>query len=86
MHRFWSFIRRSRRDERGAVTTDWVLLCAALVGMAIVIAGTVGNGGKEHSDRVGSCLTGMSKEAALGKDAAARAQAMKDACNTAAAG
>lgn len=30
-----NFIKNFRRDENGAVTVDWVVLTAAVVGMAI---------------------------------------------------
>ena len=33
-----SFIKNFRRDEDGAVTVDWVVLTAAIVGLGIVVA------------------------------------------------
>lgn len=39
-----NFIKNFRRDEDGAVTVDWVVLTAALVGLAILVLGTVTTG------------------------------------------
>ena len=33
-----------KNDESGAVTVDWVVLTAAIVGLGIVVMGTVGDG------------------------------------------
>ncbi|TNF22508.1 MAG: hypothetical protein EP318_03480 [Rhodobacteraceae bacterium] len=30
-----NYIKTFRKDENGAVTVDWVVLCAAIVGLAI---------------------------------------------------
>ncbi|WP_194098081.1 Flp family type IVb pilin [Marivivens aquimaris] len=36
-----NYIKNFRRDEDGAVTVDWVVLTAAMVGIAIAIIGSV---------------------------------------------
>ncbi|NIY71992.1 hypothetical protein HCZ30_06020 [Marivivens donghaensis] len=36
-----NFINNFRRDEDGAVTVDWVVLTAAMVGIAIAIISSV---------------------------------------------
>ena len=36
-----NFIKNFRRDEDGAVTVDWVVLTAAMVGIAIAIISSV---------------------------------------------
>ena len=33
-----------KNDESGAVTVDWVVLTAAIVGLGLVVMNTVGNG------------------------------------------
>ena len=33
-----------KKDESGAVTVDWVVLTAAIVGLGMVVMGTVGDG------------------------------------------
>jgi Flp pilus assembly pilin Flp len=36
-----NFIKNFRRDEDGAVTVDWVVLTAAVVGLAIAAYGAI---------------------------------------------
>ncbi|MCT4558676.1 MAG: hypothetical protein N4A61_11565 [Pelagimonas sp.] len=36
-----NFIKNFRKDENGAVTVDWVVLTAAVVGLAIAAYGTI---------------------------------------------
>ncbi|MGB7244848.1 MAG: hypothetical protein WBC93_22510 [Sulfitobacter sp.] len=36
--------RRFRNRENGAVTVDWVVLCAAVVGLAILIVSSMTDG------------------------------------------
>ncbi len=35
------FIKNFRKDEAGAVTVDWVVLTAAIVGLAVAAYGTI---------------------------------------------
>lgn len=37
----FDFINRFRADEEGAVTVDWVVLTAAVVGLAVVSYGAI---------------------------------------------
>jgi len=37
-------MKRFSRDEDGAVTVDWVVLTAAIVGLAVVAFNTIGDG------------------------------------------
>ncbi|SMO89356.1 hypothetical protein SAMN06265173_1221 [Thalassovita litoralis] len=37
----FNFIRRFHRDESGAVTVDWVVLTAAVVGLAVAAFASV---------------------------------------------
>ena len=50
------FGRRFRRDECGAVTVDWVVLTAALIGLSIAILTSVSQGATELSDDVKRCM------------------------------
>ncbi|WP_170404180.1 Flp family type IVb pilin [Ruegeria arenilitoris] len=50
------FIKNFRKDEDGAVTVDWVVLTAAVVGLAAVAYTQVGEGTKAIADAVGSTL------------------------------
>lgn len=43
-----NFIKNFRKDEDGAVTVDWVVLTAAVVGLAIAAYGTI----QENTDAV----------------------------------
>jgi len=38
------FIKNFRKDENGAVTVDWVVLTAAVVGLAVAAYGTIETG------------------------------------------
>jgi len=38
------FIKNFRKDEDGAVTVDWVVLTAAVVGLGVAGVATVGDG------------------------------------------
>jgi hypothetical protein len=43
-------------DEAGAVTVDWVVLTAALVGLGLAVSGVVGGGLQETSNSINSAL------------------------------
>ncbi|WP_170561023.1 Flp family type IVb pilin [Ruegeria atlantica] len=51
------FIKNFRKDEDGAVTVDWVVLTAAVVGLAAVAYTAIGDGTKGVADSVGGALT-----------------------------
>lgn len=38
------FIKKFRKEEEGAVTVDWVVLTAAVVGLGVAGVATVSNG------------------------------------------
>ena len=40
----YHFIKNFSRDENGAVTVDWVVLTAAVVGLAVAIVATLVDG------------------------------------------
>jgi Flp pilus assembly pilin Flp len=44
-------------DESGAVTVDWVVLTAAIVGLGLVVMNTVGGGIEDLGDIVVTDLT-----------------------------
>ncbi len=43
-------------SEDGAVTVDWVVLTAAIVGMGVAVVTTVSRGALDHSTGVGAAL------------------------------
>ncbi|MES0825986.1 Flp family type IVb pilin [Ruegeria sp. SCP11] len=54
------FIKNFRKDEDGAVTVDWVVLTAAIVGLAAVAYTQIGNGTESIANAVGSTLSSAS--------------------------
>ena len=53
MTKFSAFLK----DEAGAVTVDWVVLTAAIVGLGIVVMQTVGGGITSLSSKINTNLT-----------------------------
>lgn len=53
------FLNRFRRDEDGAVTVDWVVLTAAIVGLGIAVMSTVGNGTTALGETISNELSTM---------------------------
>ncbi|MDA3888522.1 MAG: pilus assembly protein [Allgaiera sp.] len=47
--KLFNLIKTFRNDEDGAVTVDWVVLTAAIVGLGIVVMNTVGTGIKSSA-------------------------------------
>lgn len=52
------FIKNFRKDEDGAVTVDWVVLTAAVVGMCVLAYGYVKDGATSLADRTKGYLDG----------------------------
>ena len=50
------FIKNFRKDEDGAVTVDWVVLTAAVVGLAIAAYSSIETGATALTDSTGSFL------------------------------
>ena len=48
--------KRFQYDESGAVTVDWVVLTAAIVGMGTVVITTIAGGALDHSTGLGAHL------------------------------
>ena len=44
------------KNEDGAVTVDWVVLTAAIVGLGIAVMASVGDGTTQLSDKISSNL------------------------------
>ncbi|OUD08882.1 hypothetical protein BVC71_09170 [Marivivens niveibacter] len=51
-----NFIKNFRNDEDGAVTVDWVVLTAALVGIGIAVISTVSGGTTAMGDKMSTML------------------------------
>ena len=56
MNKFNAFLK----DESGAVTVDWVVLTAAIVGLGIAVMTSVGGGTITLSDKVSSHMASQS--------------------------
>jgi len=62
MMKFSRMLERFSIDESGAVTVDWVVLTAAIVGLGLVVLGTTASGITEASVNVAADI--QSKQAA----------------------
>ncbi len=54
-----NFIKTFRADEDGAVTVDWVVLTAAIVGLGIAVMTTVGRSTVGVGDKIGTAMDGI---------------------------
>ncbi len=54
------FLESFWQDENGAVTVDWVVLTAALVGMAIAVVALVNRGAVDTATGLGAAVAGQS--------------------------
>jgi len=52
-----NFLKSFRRREEGAVTVDWVVLTAAIVGLAVALIGMIAAGATDKSTSVGAFLS-----------------------------
>ncbi len=52
-----NLIKRFDVDEAGAVTVDWVVLTAAIVGLGIAVLTTVGGATDDYAVKIGSHLS-----------------------------
>ncbi|MBV7378982.1 Flp family type IVb pilin [Maritimibacter dapengensis] len=51
--------KKFRADEDGAVTVDWVVLTAAIVGLGIAVLTSVSGGTTSLADKISSSLSAM---------------------------
>lgn len=59
-------IMKFRADEAGAVTVDWVILTAAVVGLAIASFASIYTGSQTVGNKVGTYLTDTPVETLMG--------------------
>ncbi len=57
---YW--MKSFKKDESGAVTVDWVVLTAAVCGLAMAAFGSIQGGSTSVGERVGAFLTNTSVE------------------------
>ena len=59
-----NFIKKFRKDEDGAVTVDWVVLTAAIVGLGIAGVAAVSDGVDELAGRISDGVQAVDVEGA----------------------
>lgn len=64
-----NFIKNFRNDEDGAVTVDWVVLTAAIVGLGIAVLATVGGKTVTAADTTGDAIAAVKTDMAFGNTA-----------------
>ena len=52
-------MKKLAKDESGAVTVDWVVLTAAIVGLGIAIIATVRTASEGLADRISTAIDGV---------------------------
>ncbi|MEM6726878.1 MAG: hypothetical protein AAF618_00135 [Pseudomonadota bacterium] len=57
-----NFFNKFRRDEDGAVTVDWVVLTAAIVGLGIAVLTTVSGSVDTLADSIDTEMSTLSVE------------------------
>ncbi|QJF50560.1 Flp family type IVb pilin [Roseobacter ponti] len=62
------FIENFRNDEDGAVTVDWVVLTAAVVGLAIAAYQSIEDGATALTESTGTFMEGVDPANAAGND------------------
>lgn len=63
--KFFNILNNFRNDEDGAVTVDWVVLTAAIVGLGIAVLTTVGGGINELSGDIAEDVSSTAVGAAV---------------------
>jgi Flp pilus assembly pilin Flp len=58
-HQMLNFIKNFKNDEDGAVTVDWVVLTAAIVGLGIAVLTSVSGGTTSLADKISGELATM---------------------------
>lgn len=53
-----NFIKNFRADESGAVTVDWVVLTAAVVGLGLAVMAVIGPKISDTAGNIGDALSG----------------------------
>ncbi|MFW8637072.1 hypothetical protein [Cribrihabitans pelagius] len=56
MKRLWSFLA----SDDGAITVDWVVLSAAIIGLAVLISGAMENGAMGLAQAMAAYMTNWS--------------------------
>lgn len=57
--KLFKLVKNFKRDEDGAVTVDWVVLTAAIVGLGIAVLTSVSGGTTSLANKISSNLSSM---------------------------
>jgi Flp pilus assembly pilin Flp len=60
--KMFKIVKKFNADEEGAVTVDWVVLTAAVVGLGAAALTMVRNGTKEAATDIGTYMSGVAVE------------------------
>ena len=60
-----NFFKRFAQDESGAVTVDWVVLTAAIVGLGIAISSVIFTNVKEIGNDIDTKLAGVTVDTSM---------------------
>ncbi|MGJ8625093.1 MAG: hypothetical protein ACSHW1_20305 [Yoonia sp.] len=52
----FEIFNKFRAEDDGAVTVDWVVLTAAIIGLSIAVIAVIADGALDHSTGVGAAL------------------------------
>ena len=55
-----NMIKNFAADESGAVTVDWVVLTAAIVGLGLAVMSVISNSTETLTGKIGDAMDGMS--------------------------
>jgi len=55
--KIFTFVKNFKRDEDGAVTVDWVVLTAAIVGLGLAVLASVSGGTTSLANKISSNLS-----------------------------
>jgi Flp pilus assembly pilin Flp len=58
--KLFKLAKRFHNDESGAVTVDWVVLTAAIVGLGIAVLSSVGGSTADLADSISGNIASMS--------------------------
>ena len=57
--KFFKLFKNFKDDEAGAVTVDWVVLTAAIVGLGLAVVGTVRTSVGGLGDKISASIDGV---------------------------
>lgn len=57
--KFFALLKGFKNDESGAVTVDWVVLTAAIVGLSVAVIASLNNGTTNLSSNMSNAIAAM---------------------------